>query len=388
MLPAFRRAARLPLRPQALAVQRRFCARELYNAQTVELQESAASTAVLAEDQEEAAIAEWWHTAAVAPKVGEALELEHDVPRFFLRHDKLLQEFKRYLGERPATLRAMRSSLLVPPAMAISARRAATANDMVSPFLSAVAAFVQDSYPSELAGYRRARHLADLRQPQSWFPAARRLQRRWQMHLGPTNSGKTHSAAKRLLSAASGVYMSPLRLLAWEMYEKMCNAGLRCALRTGQEQLGPEDATHIACTIEMAPLSVRVDVGVVDEVQMVVHESRGAAWTRALLGVQAKELHLCGSAEPLGLPQLLRGLALDCGDEISAERHERKVPLIAESKALRDLAGIRAGDCVICFTRMDVLLTKAELERLGHSVCVIYGALPPEVRREQAAATC
>lgn len=31
-------------------------------------------------------------------------------------------------------------------------------------------------------------HLADLRDPQTWYPTARRIKRKWIMHVGPTNS--------------------------------------------------------------------------------------------------------------------------------------------------------------------------------------------------------
>jgi len=38
------------------------------------------------------------------------------------------------------------------------------------------------------------------------------------------NSGKTFGALQDLLAAPSGLYMAPLRLLAWEVYEKMRKA--------------------------------------------------------------------------------------------------------------------------------------------------------------------
>jgi len=116
-----------------------------------------------------------------------------------------------------------------------------------------------------------------------------------------------------------------------------------------------------------------------------VDESRGAAWTRALLGVQARALHICGSADPPGLQELLHRLALDCGDATLTEAYERMTPLVLEGKPLGGFKDIKAGDCVICFTRHDVLLTKAELENLGMSASTIYGSLPPDVRRDQAA---
>jgi len=62
-----------------------------------------------------------------------------------------------------------------------------------------------------------------------------------------------------------------------------------------------EGAQHLACTIEMVNMGKRCDVAVIDEIQMIGDESRGWAWTRALQGVPANEIHLCGDASALPL---------------------------------------------------------------------------------------
>ncbi len=54
-----------------------------------------------------------------------------------------------------------------------------------------------------------------------------------------------------------------------------------------------------------------------DEVQMLSDPGRGWAWTRALLGLPAHELHVCGAPEAL---PLLRRLAEECGDELEVGR--------------------------------------------------------------------
>lgn len=60
----------------------------------------------------------------------------------------------------------------------------------------------------------------------------------------------------------------------------------------------------------MASVSRAVDVAVVDEVQMMVDPSRGHAFTRAVLGLPAHVLHVCG--DPAVLP-LLQQLVKDSG---------------------------------------------------------------------------
>lgn len=58
------------------------------------------------------------------------------------------------------------------------------------------------------------------------YPAARRFKRSIVCHVGPTNSGKTYEALERLRGAQNGVYCGPLRLLAWEVHEKLNAAGV------------------------------------------------------------------------------------------------------------------------------------------------------------------
>jgi ATP-dependent RNA helicase SUPV3L1/SUV3 len=46
----------------------------------------------------------------------------------------------------------------------------------------------------------------------------------------------------------------------------------------------------------MVGMQKRVDVAVIDEIQMIGDEGRGWAWTRALMGVPANEVHICGDS--------------------------------------------------------------------------------------------
>ena len=72
-----------------------------------------------------------------------------------------------------------------------------------------------------------------------------------------------------------------------------------------------EGAKHAACTVEMASVARQVDVAVIDEIQMVADPSRGHSFTRAILGIPAHTLHVCG--DPAALP-LLRQLIKDAGE--------------------------------------------------------------------------
>src|SRR6195952_5946254 len=74
--------------------------------------------------------------------------------------------------------------------------------------------------------------------------------------LGPTNTGKTHLAIERLCAHSSGAIGFPLRLLAREVYDKVCaiKGANRVALITGEERIEPKDARWRLCTVEAMPV--------------------------------------------------------------------------------------------------------------------------------------
>lgn len=227
--------------------------------------------------------------------------------------------------------------------------------------------------------------LADLRYPVEWYPATRALQRKIVLHVGPTNSGKTYQALKRLEQADTGIYAGPLRLLAHEVYTRLNAKGKLCDLITGDEKIvqGGDKAQMKSCTVEMVPLNTDVDVAVVDEIQMIGHKERGWAWTQALLGLKAKEIHLCG--EERSVP-LIRELAASIGDAIEIHTYERLSPLKTMSTSLRRrLSNLRKGDCVVVFSRVGIHAMKRGIENVTQKrVAVVYGSLPPEIRAQQA----
>jgi ATP-dependent RNA helicase SUPV3L1/SUV3 len=225
--------------------------------------------------------------------------------------------------------------------------------------------------------------VADLRFPTEWYPATREICRTVHLHVGPTNSGKTYQALKRLEEADSGIYLGPLRLLAHEVYTRLNAKGKPCALVTGEEQRLPEgDVKMWSCTVEMAPLNTRMEVAVIDEIQMINHPDRGWAWTQAFLGLQAKEIHLCGEARAV---PLIRELCALIGDKVHVHEYERLTPLKVASKSLGSLSKLEKGDCVVSFSVIGIhALRKAIEKKTGRKCAIVYGSLPPETRAQQA----
>ena len=169
------------------------------------------------------------------------------------------------------------------------------------------------------------------------FPA-RRCARRLIAVLGPTNSGKTHDAFERLATAASGVYLGPLRLLALEAFTRLNDEfGVSASLVTGEERRIVEGSRVTTSTIEMLDPEREIDVAVIDEIQMLSDPDRGWAWTQAVLGANAREVWLLGapSAEPA-----IRALAARLG--LPDESLAAAVQVLAYEARLAALSGAPA----------------------------------------------
>ncbi|OWM69750.1 DExH-box ATP-dependent RNA helicase DExH18, mitochondrial [Punica granatum] len=243
--------------------------------------------------------------------------------------------------------------------------------------------FCLKEFPNEIRQFKSMVTSADLTKPHMWFPFARAMKRKIIYHCGPTNSGKTYNALQRFMEAKKGIYCSPLRLLAMEVFDKVNALGVYCSLLTGQEKKQVPFSNHVACTVEMVSTDDLYDVAVIDEIQMMADSCRGYAWTRALLGLKADEIHMCGDPSVLNI---VRKICSDTGDELHECHYGRFKPLVVEAKTLLgDLKNIRSGDCVVAFSRREIFEVKLAIEKhTDHRCCVIYGALPPETRRQQA----
>ncbi len=211
---------------------------------------------------------------------------------------------------------------------------------------------------------------------------ARRLTRQWTALLGPTNSGKTHRAIEAMTRVTHGIYLSPLRLMALENQERIEAMGVPCSLVTGEEEIIREGATHFCCTVEEFARfrQQHWDVVVIDEVQMLADAQRGWAWVDALVSAYAPTVLMTG---PALIEPSLRTLCALCEDRLEVKRTKRLSPVDVARHATT-LKHLEPGSLLVAFSRRTVLELKALLEMSGKTVSVVYGALSPEVRREQA----
>jgi ATP-dependent RNA helicase SUPV3L1/SUV3 len=212
------------------------------------------------------------------------------------------------------------------------------------------------------------------------FELARRMQRTVTLYVGPPNSGKTYAAFERLARAQDGAYLAPLRLLALEGRDRLVARGVHCSLLTGEENDRDPEAHIVSSTIEMVNTGQPIEVAVIDEAQMLFDSSRGWAWTQAIVGVPANEVVIICSG--YAVPAIERLLRL-CGEHCTVKTFVRKqhVELLPGPVAI---GALKKGDAVVAFSRREVLMLRDQVAADGHPVSVIYGALPPEVRRREA----
>ena len=236
----------------------------------------------------------------------------------------------------------------------------------------------KDEYVQYLVG-QRIEELMEA-EPEKQYPEARAMKRQFILHVGPTNSGKTYEALQRLKQAYHGIYLGPLRLLALEVYDRMMADGIPCDMITGEEIILTKNSFVQASTVEILDIRETYDIAVIDEAQMVADENRGSFWTRAILGIRAKEVHVCcsGTARDLLVKMLKR-----CGDEIEIVSHERNTRLVFVPERYDMSKDVEPGDALIAFSKKNVLAIAAALESRGIRASVIYGNLPPQTRQEQ-----
>lgn len=215
--------------------------------------------------------------------------------------------------------------------------------------------------------------------PDYYISRAKQLERVFVLHIGPTNSGKTFDAVEDLKKNSPGTYLGPLRLLALEMADRINADGIPCSMITGEEAILKDGAQVISSTIELCDFTRRFKTAVIDEAQLIGDPDRGASWMKALCMVDAEVVHVCMAPEA---EDYIVKLVKSFGAYYSVVRHERLAPLIY-SGTCRGIRDIRPGDALICFSRKSVLSTAAQLERKGLRTSVIYGALPPQARRDE-----
>lgn len=195
--------------------------------------------------------------------------------------------------------------------------------------------------------------------------------------LGPTNTGKTYSAFKKLYNYKNGVIGFPLRLLARENYDFARNEfGERnVALITGEEKIIPNNPKYYFCTVESIPENIDFEFVAIDEVQLAADFERGYNFTEKIINKKGllETLFLgSNSMEPI-LKLMYPNINI------------LKKPRLSKLSycGYKNLSRLPQRSAVIAFSLVDVYEIANKIKQSFGGVSVVMGALSPEVRNAQ-----
>ena len=195
--------------------------------------------------------------------------------------------------------------------------------------------------------------------------------------LGPTNTGKTYSALKKLYEYNNGVIGFPLRLLARENYNfaKDEFGESNVALITGEEKIIPGSAKYFFCTVESIPEKMNFEFVAIDEIQMAADFERGFCFTEKLLNKR-------GSLETLFIGSLSMEIILK---KIYPNIKIIKKPRLSKLSysGYKNISRLPQRSAVIAFSLIDVYEIANKIKQSFGGVSVVMGALSPEVRNAQ-----
>jgi ATP-dependent RNA helicase SUPV3L1/SUV3 len=197
--------------------------------------------------------------------------------------------------------------------------------------------------------------------------------------LGPTNTGKTHRAIQRMLGHGSGLIGLPLRLLAREVYDKVCAVvgPAQVALLTGEEKRVPQRPRYWICTTESMPLTLPVDFVAVDEIQLAAHRERGHTFTDRILNLRGlRETWLLGSDTMAPLLEELVPTAVQ-------ESHPRMSRL--SWGGVSKLGDLPPRSAVVAFSLSQLYEIAERIRARRGGVALVMGALSPRTRNAQVA---
>jgi len=197
--------------------------------------------------------------------------------------------------------------------------------------------------------------------------------------LGPTNTGKTHLAIERLCGHSSGAIGFPLRLLAREVYDRVCaiKGDNRVALITGEERIEPSDARWLLCTAEAMPIDKDLAFVALDEAQLAADRERGHIFTDRLLNARGREeTMILGSAT---LEPMVKALIPE------AEIIGRPRFSTLSHVGARKLSRVPPRSAIVAFSAEQVYAIAEMLRRFRGGAAVVMGAMSPQTRNAQVA---
>ncbi len=195
--------------------------------------------------------------------------------------------------------------------------------------------------------------------------------------LGPTNTGKTYLAVERMLGHASGMIGCPLRLLAREIYDRVCaiRGTGQTALITGEERIIPARPRYFICTVESMPIDRQVEFVAIDEIQLAADPDRGHVFTDRLLHARGLSETMFLGAETMApiIRQLVPKAQFVSRPRFSTLRYTGE----------RKLTRLPPRSAVVAFSAAEVYALAEVIRRVRGGTAVVLGALSPRTRNAQ-----
>ncbi len=195
--------------------------------------------------------------------------------------------------------------------------------------------------------------------------------------LGPTNTGKTHYAIERMLCYKTGMIGLPLRLLAREVYNRVCErVGTQAvALVTGEERIIPPKARFWIATVEAMPRGLDAQFVAIDEIQIATDLERGHVFTRHILNTRGSMETLLLGADTMApvIKALLPGIEI-------LQRPRLSQLFYAGS---RKISRVPPRTAIIAFSAAQVYAIAELVRRERGGAAVVMGALSPRTRNAQ-----
>lgn len=195
--------------------------------------------------------------------------------------------------------------------------------------------------------------------------------------LGPTNTGKTHYAIEQMLSYKTGCIGFPLRLLARENYDRVCEKKGKAfvALVTGEEKIIPPHAKYFMCTVESMPVEQEFEFLAVDEIQLCADPDRGHIFTDRLLRARGLEATMFMGSDTIR--PILSGLVPNI-DIVTRPRLS-----VLEYTGFKKLTRLPKRSAIVAFSIDDVYAIADLIRRQRGGTAVVLGALSPRTRNAQ-----
>ena len=152
-----------------------------------------------------------------------------------------------------------------------------------------------------------------------------------------------------------------------------------CNLITGEESILHENTSIDSCTVEMLDYDKVHNTIVIDECFLLKDYDRGKSWFKAMCMSDAKSIHLITNKETEELIiKILKSLGRT---NIKTNKYKKLIPLeINENIKLNNPP---KKSLLIVFSRISVLKNKSIYENKNYNVSVLYGNLPPEVKKKE-----